>query len=373
MRLTHGIEATSRVGHVTIGLVCAAIAVTARAQEAGVPPAAASVVIVASVMDNELPGLAFILQNTADRDVPVPAFTLGDNGYHILTPSGRVEIRRSVVAEKPRRPLPGLEDGKEDLQPVLRPGESKTWVVPIKDLANRHQLSEEGIYRIYWECRGVKSRELTLVRRRPQPAGDEQLALPDPEGREVMIPNGPDPGQRNPKRVLCRFYRGLYEARPDWLLDSLYADNDASAAALQALQNQAAAALLLQTEIRKRFGDAVPAHWAPRWGVVAQVVRDVERAAVRYPEYFETATVDVGDNRVRLMRGDGNKWQIAAASFLGRDGNPHPAISETTAAVIAFRKRLGRGEFTTFEEANAALAHALSGSRTKDESDHAVH
>lgn len=304
----------------------------------------------------ELPlTLAFTLTNLGDEAIPEPYLDVNDNAIYILTPSGHIGAGPTIAD-------PVIGGGAKEGNPVaprkqIAPNESKSFIVHFDRLAATIglKLDDPGIYRIYWEYRGGKSRELSLLRRRPKPAGDGKREAP------ADLPDGqPRPGENRDhaavKRVLRTFYVAMSRGERPTMLETLYADDESSWAAVRELAELTEAAWSLRRAMKEKFGDAVPADWEADEGL-DDALEYVEAAQVTYPEYFETAVADLGFPCLLVRRG-GN-WRIAASNFVF-EGKPYPQIREQAEAMNKTARQVMDGKFKTFAQANGALQRAVN-------------
>jgi hypothetical protein len=285
-------------------------------------------------MGNPKPGLHMNVVNSSAKEIPDYPLNYNGNRVVALTPGGYV-VTRGAIAD--------VFDRK---QPMIPPGERRSWEQSFDDLLRLPEFAEAGSYRLYWEYAGVKSREITLIRR--EPSKDNPPFAPKVDPRDTPP---------TPRAALVAFLRMLDETavHPGF---ALHMDpNDVRDVVLRdTFQRRATrmGQLLHEIELKKLpAGDDLP-DW--RIEATPEVVTAIDKASQTFSEYFQECTLTGRDFSVRLFR-DRNVWKIHVA-----DVAPYidfPAFDRITTAIDAVATEVRRGRYATASEAAAALRQAM--------------
>lgn len=222
--------------------------------------------------DHENTNLEFVVKNVGTTDVVRGELGINTNKICILGPRGAVTMQQMIVDVFDRNYHP----------PVIRPGESVTWdwKWPIGRM-------DEGSYRLYWDFGGVRSNELKLVIDHAPPP--ENPPQPDwrvwpthnqatPVDAVKMLLNGLD-GDLGSIGVLT--YLGKRRSDPP----GLQTDLERKVAGLVVRRSMKTGSL--RSAITDKFGKAIGKEW--RNAGTDIVIKEIERAAIIYPPYFDEA------------------------------------------------------------------------------------
>jgi hypothetical protein len=326
--------------HVHSLLAVVAVLPTGKVRAAQAPPPADVVADVAVVADAAVPTLAFHVRNVGEIPVDRDSLFWGRNSLVVLTPSGRITGTGTRIAD----------DFGAAKRRVIEPGDSASWEAKLAELGFWNVESEAGAYRVYWEYAGVKSNELLLL-----------LKFEGPIDERLRERRAEDPHDGTPKGAVRALLLGLDRGDAPAVSGTLHApQGDRAQAKVQGrfIQRMMAAARFADMSAFK-FGKEAAAAAPLKLEATDERLRALDGADVKFPPYFETATIELPGMRYHLVRDGG--WLVSAATFLKRaDADARLATFERrTEAVRNTADEISTGTYKTIEDALRKLRERL--------------